>query len=183
MNQNEQKELAEALSAADEPMIREIIREAESFLEAQLKVGLASDQRAMTFAGILAAITSVLVGGTASMVAAKIAIWPHILAVVGLGMGLFPGLIFALMAARATEFYYSGNNPRLWKTDVEKKQSLIRSLSGQAALYAKGIAENIRILDDNHLNLRRAQLSVSLGIAVGAIAEFVIILTLLSRGW
>jgi hypothetical protein len=44
MNDEDRRQIAAALESADEPTIRKIIREAESFLDAQLKAGLAADQ-------------------------------------------------------------------------------------------------------------------------------------------
>src|SRR6266540_2414634 len=114
MDNDERKKLAEALAKADETMIREIVREAESFLEAQLKSGLAADARAMTLAGFMAGIVSILVAGTGLMVAAKIPIWPHVIATTVLVVAFCVALFSTVHAARPTEWYYAGNNPRFW---------------------------------------------------------------------
>ena len=151
------------LEGADEPTIREVVREAEFFLEAQLKAGLAADQRAMSLAGTSAAVTAVLIGGTISLLAAKVAVWPHVLAILPLVICLMNAIRHAFNAAKPVDFYYAGNNPRFWVADVQKKRSLISSLAGQASLYAKGILLNGKVLDENHRCVRSALNSIFMG--------------------
>jgi hypothetical protein len=149
MDENERKKIAEALAKADEPTLKEIVREAESFLEAQLKAGLAADARAMTLAGFVAAILSISVAGTGLMVAARIPIWPHAIATIVLAIFLCLALASTVYAARPTHWSYTGNNPKFWISDIEKGRSLNQALVGQASLYARGITKNKEILDEN----------------------------------
>src|SRR5262249_54988969 len=65
MDEAERKELAETLAKADLEFLREIIREGEAFLAAQLQAGLASDLRAMTFAAVIAAVLAFIAVGVA----------------------------------------------------------------------------------------------------------------------
>src|ERR1700761_3110589 len=97
-----------SLAKADDATIREINRQAESFLAAQLQSGLASDLRAVTMAAILAAILSFLVGGTASLLAAKIEIGWHLLTLAELFVTFGAALAFAVCGARPTRFDYAG---------------------------------------------------------------------------
>jgi hypothetical protein len=138
MDANERQRIEEALSAADEPTLREIVREAESFLADQLKAGLAADSRAMTFAGILAAITSFLIGGSASVIAAKLPVWPYIIPVALIIPSLLVALSQAIRAAQPTKFGYSGNDPKEWIVDIEAKKSVTQSLaSSSVVLFAR----------------------------------------------
>jgi hypothetical protein len=177
MTKEEIAKIRTALAGADDPTIREIIREAESFLSAQLQAGLASDLRAMTMAVILAAVLSFLVGGTASLLAAKIELGWHLLTVADLVVGLGASMLFAIYAAKPTGFDYAGSNPRFWVSDIDAGHALTRSLAGQAAQYAAGIAENIKVLDRSHRLLHRCLLSTGYAIAGALVIEFVLALT------
>ena len=100
----------------------------------------------MTLAGFMAGVISILITGTGLMVAAKIPIWPHVISTVVLVLSLGAALFSAVHAARPTEWYYTGNNPKFWVSDIEKRRELKDALAGQAALYAVGIAKNSAIL-------------------------------------
>lgn len=181
MDDIERKKLAEVLAKAEPETIREIIREAESFLEAQLKVGLASDSRAMTLGAFLSGIVSALVAGTSLMVAAEFPVWPHIIAVSVLVVSLCCALFSTVHAARPTDWNYTGNNPRFWASDVEAKRPLHESLAGQAALYAKGISENSSILEENQKFSRLALRLATWGAVIAlAIEGFVVFLKMAS---
>lgn len=176
METSERKRIAAALSSAKKDTIKEIIREAESYLGCQLTVGLAADGRAMTFAAILAAIVSFLIGGTASLIAANISIWPHIIPVIIIIFSLCIALFCAVHAARPTRFHYSGNDPKSWIPDVKSKQSLSRSLAAQASFYSRDISENAKVLDENHKCLRYALKWSLWGTGLSALIELILII-------
>src|SRR5690349_13717559 len=136
MDADERKRIADVLASADDETIKEIIRESESFLSDQLKAALAADSRAMTFAGILAAITSFLIGNSASLIAAKVPVWPYIAPTFVIIFSLLVALAYAVRAARPTAFGYSGNDPKSWLDEVSANVPRIRALAGQAALYS-----------------------------------------------
>jgi hypothetical protein len=177
MNDDEKKRLADALAKADCSMIKEILREAESFLGAQLQAGLAADARAMTLAGFMAAIISILITGTGLLVAANIKIGPHVIATAVLIIFLIGALFSTVQAARPTEWNYTGNNPRFWISDIEKGRTLKDALAGQAALYAAGISKNADILDENQrwarLGLRLAGFGSALAFAIEGLVIFI----------
>jgi hypothetical protein len=176
MKDEERREIAEALTAAKSDMIDEILRQAELFLAEQLKAGLAADQRAMQMAVMLAAILAALVGGTASLVAAKISVWPHIISVGIMLPFLTVALIFAVMAAQPTTFCYAGSNPKHWVNDVRDGRSLARSKAEQAAFYAQNIADNKACLTLGHERLHRALNLSAIGVVSLVGSEFVVIL-------
>ena len=104
MTKEERRELAARLAKADATILNEIIREAESFLAAQLQAGLASDMRAMTLAAVLAAVIAGLVAGVSTLVAANISLLPHIIPTAIFIVFSFVGFISAIHAARPTLF-------------------------------------------------------------------------------
>jgi hypothetical protein len=179
MNNDERREIAAVLETADFDTLKEIIREGEAFLEAQLKAGLAADQRAMAVVTMSSAIGAILIAGTVSFIAAKVVIWPHVLAVVPMFIGLFVAMFSALSAAKPVTFYYTGNNPKFWVQDVVKKQTLLVSLAGQAANYAKGISLNKNVLDDNHRNVGRALSALIYGVSFAVVIEAAILVGIL----
>lgn len=176
MNDDERKKLAQTLSAADDDTLQEIVREAELFLGAQLSAGLASDQRAMTLAAIIAAVLATLLGGTATVAAASIAVWPHVIVVVIVSISLIIALIFAVLAASPTTFSYAGNSPRLWSTDIGENRALKSSIAGQAALYAQGISQNSAVLSEAQKRVKLALKWAAFSVMAGFAAEFVILL-------
>jgi hypothetical protein len=177
MESEERRALAAELSAAPLDVIREIVREAESFLDAQLKAALEADKRAMTLAGILGAIISVLTGGSASMIAAEVNVWPHIWAVFVL-IGFFIVALFAAInAARPTPFGFVGNDPSTWVSDIKAGKALNVSLAEQASFYSKDIKANSACLDENHRCIRMALKFALFGICFGAMLEFVFAMT------
>jgi hypothetical protein len=182
MNENERKELVKALAKADDATIKEILREAESFLEAQLKAGLAADARAMTLAGFMAGIVSILITGTGLMVATHIPIWPHVITTIVLVASLGFALFSAVHAARPTEWYYTGNNPRFWVADIERGRSLNDALAGQAALYANGISKNSALLSENQRWSRLALRVAGFGAVIAFAIEGLVIFLQFARG-
>jgi hypothetical protein len=175
MSVNKQK-VAESLRKADSETIKIVISDAESYLKAQLQAGLAADLRAMTFAAVLAAIVSILIGGVASLIANKVEIWPHVLPVSVIVVGLCFALGFAVYAARPTDFFFAGNNPKNWVPDVDRGMGLTRSLADQAAVYAVDIEKNEKILSDNHRFLKFALLTSVASTVLGALLEGVLVL-------
>jgi hypothetical protein len=176
MDNDERKKIAAALADADEATLREIVREAESYLDAQLKSGLEADKRAMTLAAILAAVISFMVGGTASMIAAEVPIWPQISGVFILVGFLIAALFAAIHAARPTPFGYVGNDPKFWVADVANKKPLKVSLAEQASFYSRDISANADCLDENHRCVRRALTLALMGILFGTGVELILLL-------
>jgi hypothetical protein len=182
MNDEERRKLSETLKTAKPEVLDEIIRQAESFLADQLKSGLAADQRAMTMAVILAAILAALVGGTASLIAAKVHLGWHLLAVLPLVICLAWSLIYAVCAARPTYFYYSGTNPTKWLPDIKDGRPLHASKAGQAAIYAQGIAKNGICLEEGHNWLKASLRIATIGVLLFTFIEFIIVCSIAAEG-
>lgn len=181
MTDDDRKQLAETLKTADPEVLKEIVREAESFLAAQLTAGLASDQRAINTAVCLAAILAAIVGGTATLISVGTSLGWHLLGIVWLAVCLIFALIHAVRAARPTTFSYSGNNPANWVPDIREKRSLQESLAGQAAIYAQGIRSNVCCLGDAHAYMNLSLLAGVAGVLGFALAECIIIMSMIAK--
>lgn len=181
MNDDDRKKLAETLKTADTEVLKEIVREAESFLAAQLAAGLASDQRAINSAVYLAAILAAVVGGTATLVSVGTSLGWHLVGIAWLVCCIAFALIHAVRAARPTPFSYTGNNPVHWASDIREKRPLQDSLAGQAALYAQGIRSNVECLDAAHANMNLALIAGVVGVLGFALGEFIIILATFAK--
>lgn len=146
---DEQSELVSLLYQANESVRAEILRQSEAYLEAQLTAGIAADQRATTFAGMLAAALAVLGGGTAAIAAglekeiSSVLIVPALPAIVG----FFWSIKLATYAGRPIEWNYVGNSPWQWRKDLAQKKQLSLSLAEQVTHYAVGIEDNKKALD------------------------------------
>lgn len=171
IDKSEKEKIAEVLALAPEPALREIIREAEAYLSDQFKAALAADSRAMSLAGILAAISTFLVGSSASLAAAKVHIWPFVWPVGVIVFFLLISLCFAVRAAWPVSFEYCGNDPKYWVPDFNKKKSLVESLVGQAVLYSSNIYDNAGTLSKNQRYLKSALWCAIIGVLFGSVAE------------
>ena len=162
------------IKAADEKMLQEIIREAELFLESQLTAGVAADQRAVTFASVLAATAAVLIGG---YVAAATSGHP----LPGLGWVAIPVAAFLListaiatLSCRPTDWRYPGNNPRFWREDATSGTSLHDAMADQAELYAKAIIENRDTLNKNSTLMKWAFRWAGAALVIGCVVALVV---------
>lgn len=167
--QDDLHDLTGVLKTADEQTLAEIVRQAEKFLDSQLAAGVAADQRAVTFASVLAAIIAVLLGGYAGGAGVLgVVIMPVL-------FGLVVAIILAVVACRPTDWTYPGNNPRHWRSDVANSVPFAKAQAGQAQLYARGIVKNRKILERNS-----ALMIWAMGIAVAAIGGGVVMAAIVS---
>lgn len=174
-NQNDLQSLEKALESASEEMLNEIIREAEIFLDSQLRAGLASDQRAITFSSVVAAATAVLLGAFVTIAATNEAALSKVLPLVPVILFFMISMVCAFLVCRPTTFRYAGSNPRHWLDDITSKRKLKIALAGQAYLYAKGISENDCLLSRNASLMRYALISAALGVVFSFIWVLVVI--------
>lgn len=125
-----------------EETVKEIIREAEAYLGAQLTAGIAIDQKATTLAGSLATIVVAIIGiAIVSLTNAE----PNYILVWASGscsLIFFVSLILAVAAARPISFEYVGNTPSAWSSTDDMYGPLHISLMAQANHYSKAISKN-----------------------------------------
>ena len=175
--------LPEVLAKADLDMLKEILREAESYLGAQLTVGLASNQRAMTFATTLSAATAVI-GSAAGALLLRSP--PHLAlgaVCVIVAFGFLSAVWNSMKAAAPIAFAYVGNVPAGWVRDVEGGVTLVQSLAEQCAFYDEKIGENRARLERSNTQLELAmQVVFRTMIVGGAVALIVVVLELHRSG-
>ncbi len=126
-------------TGVSEDMAREIKSQGERYIEGQLQIALASDQRAATMAGIFTAIATAAIAG-------GIAYWDktgsaHVLSA-GLagGFWMMIGVGLCLWAARPVDFYIPGNHPEQWYES--RLGNLAENLGGEAENYQTRITSN-----------------------------------------
>jgi hypothetical protein len=165
---------------ADREMLDEVIREAESYLAAQLQSGIAADSRAVSFVSLMA-------GSTAVSAAAGFAILqqtpPDPLgypALVVAGAFLI-SMAFASWSARPSTFWYVGNTPSAWLADIRNGLSVEQALAEQAAHYDEQISDNAKLLKKNGRWMVAAIVIAWLGLAVGGAWAAIVTLSALWR--
>lgn len=152
--------------AAEEPKLDEIVRQAESRIAAQLTLGVAADQRAMTLTGILSALAAAIVafGATKGM---TLPLW----AMTGC---LLLSALFAVTAAQPVAWSVIGTSPADWIDDIAEGRDDLRSAkAAMASYYAEMIEANDQTLASNGNLLRFALLAAIAAPICGAIALLV----------
>ncbi len=149
-----------------EPMVRDILMQGETFLQAQFQSALAADQRATTLAGILVTLST-------AVFAAAIATWEQVPADALYGMSAMAGILlvagaFAAWAARPIDFWFPGSRPEQWYDG--KLEKCVDMLGGAAELTQSSIDENEAFMVGNQTAVRisfvLALLSPIAGLAV-----------------
>lgn len=136
--------LSAIFKKTDEMTIRELIRQSELFLEAQLTASIAADQRSITFASILIAAATLLIGLFGQNVRGANQELTENASLLLISFSLISSAAIAIFASRQTNWSYSGNNPRKWIEDINKNTNIKNSLCDQLALYTLGIERNLK---------------------------------------
>jgi len=175
--------LPQVLAKADPEMLKEILREAESYLGAQLTAALAGNQRAMTFSTGTAAATAVVGGAAGSLLLAS---KPHLelgVVCILIAFGFLVVIWNAMRAAAPITFGYVGSMPSVWSEDIEENSSLTISMAQQCAHYNKKITENRERLERSNAQLEHAMwLMLRIMVAGGLAASVVVALELRRMG-
>lgn len=149
-------DLHKKLAAADIDTLREIIREAESYMSAQLTVTLASNQRAVALTNILAAVSVVLIGTGTSLMVPGGRDWQLGAIAILVAGGLLFAMRYASWAFSPSPFHYVGNTPSQWVDDIVEGKAFRESLAEQAGHYDQSISDNLETLGQQGRYVRRA---------------------------
>ena len=158
---------ASPYAAADSAKLAEILRLAESRLSAQLTLGIAADQRAMTMASFLAALDAAAIAG-----------W----AVIGAGQGFAMGALvigFGIAAALATfsaqpvAWCVPGGLPSGWLDDIVEGDTLHNGFAAMAEHYDAMIIQNDAVLAANGTKMTMAFVAMLLTLILAAVLAFV----------
>jgi hypothetical protein len=147
-----------------ESMVRQIVQQAETYLQSQFQAGLASDQRAMTIASVLVTVAT-------AAAASALAYWDKTGSLPILAAGLAGATVMLVgaglgaWAARPVDFYYPGNQPSSWYHC--RRGDLVKALGGEAENYEQHIDYNEAILRNNN---RAIAWSAKLAIAAPIVA-------------
>lgn len=153
-------------AAAPSDKLDEILRLAEARLAAQLTVGIAADQRAMTMTSILAAIDAALIGLFAALRSDR-ALDLTALALLIVGFAVATAL--AAWSARPVAWEIPGNEPCQWLTDIQSGDSLHNGKASMAGFYDDMIAANEKQICSNSKQIKAAFGIVVLTLIVSAI--------------
>jgi hypothetical protein len=163
-------------AAATKGQLQQMLAQAETYLNAQLQIGTAADQRALVFAGFIAAIVVAAGGGASALLLAGDSLFLGYLGFATVA-GLLVSLACAVHAARPVSFEYPGNSPAEWAQDISTGKSLLDSMREQAAHYATMIETNNRTLESNCIWLRRSQMIALWVLTLGGAACLAFFLT------
>lgn len=133
----------------DLDIIREAIREAESFLESQLTTGLSADQRATSFASVVAAGAAVIGGGGITLILANSELVALGWVAITMSGGLLISMILAALAARPVQFCLPGMHPAHWVADMDAQKPLATSLREMMENYGRDLNHNQKVLKAN----------------------------------
>lgn len=163
---------------ADPDLLDEILREAESRLNAQLTTAIAADARAMTFLGFISAVAVAATGAGLAVFVDK----PN-LAILALftAVGFIIAAFFAFEAARPIEFNFIGNDPASWKKDVENGVSVHQAKAEQVAFYDEMIKANRKAMSDGGDQLQKAVRVALFTIAIGGVFALLYVLGAISK--
>jgi hypothetical protein len=157
----------EVFEKSDKKMLDEILRQAELFLQAQLTIALASDQRSLVFSSVIAGLVTILIGGGISILTQN----PHsefvIIPFIPMLLFLIVAMIIGLFSSRPIKFRVVGNNPKQWVDDINEGKSLHTAKAETAALYWRAIEENHQSLATNARLLRFALRWTFAGVLAG----------------
>lgn len=142
--------MTQQLLDANDPKVWEMLAQrAEVRLQAQLTTALAADQRAMVFAGLLAAAAAA-VGGAAGV--ALTGDTPRrALGVIAIcvDFGLLVSLFLAIYAARPSRWCFPGSIPRSWSADLNSRRDLADALREYCDDLSDRIGDNNRLMKIN----------------------------------
>lgn len=128
-----------------------INRLAEARLEAQLKLGIAADQRAMTMASILSVADAAIISFLASKGGATLD-WSFVSLLVGFAISA--GL--AAWSAIPIAWEIPGSEPSNWLEDIDDQDTLLNGKAAMAEFYDEMITQNDERLSMNATSMRAA---------------------------
>ena len=153
-------------AAAAPDQLDEIIRLAEARLAAQLTLGLAADQRAMTMTSVFAAIAAALIGLFA-VLRSDATLDLTSLALLITGFGIATGL--AAWSARPVDWEIPGNEPKAWLYDIRSGDNLHNGKAAMAGHYDEMIGCNAVHITANAKTMRLAFAAILVTLLVAGI--------------
>lgn len=165
MSDSDRDQIAQVLQVADEKTLVEINRQGDLHLGEQLKLRLASDNRAMTFAGLCTTSSSLLIAAAAALANHNFS--PLVMIGIGILLGcLVLAMALSIAAAWPTQFGVAGNNPKQYFDGIKQQKTFNLILAEQASFAARDIQANIIRLKNRGRLLRAATIIALFGLSV-----------------
>lgn len=165
----------ESLRELDNDVLREVVREAERMLDAQLTTANAADQRAMAWAALITSGAVAILGGSAALL-----VTGKSLAVAGVGVIVAMIMGFAILKAsdvvRPKDWHFPGNMPSNWAPDQWQcygegiSCDLHQAMLEQASLLDEQIRENVDAARRSGEMLKLSMDLAIFAIAIGVLA-------------
>ena len=133
-------------SSVTEPMARQILAQAQTYLQCQWQAGIAADQRAVTTASILITTSTAVTGGAIAYGTASHPDLNIVAAGFIAGWLLLLGAILCFWSARPEPFFSPGNEPSQWWPI--RHEDLVKSIGGETENLQKHIEYNNKVLAD-----------------------------------
>ncbi len=139
------------LSKSNPETTREIVREAEIYLQGQLTLATSADQRASIMASVFAAAGAAIVAGLITLVSSDMAadFMPVFIGGAVAAVLFLAGAGLCVWATLPVGFDLPGSQPGDWEKDVKAGTSLDDSLAEQAKHYQGKIEDNREALRQN----------------------------------
>ncbi|MBM7406927.1 MULTISPECIES: hypothetical protein [Sphingomonas] len=171
----------DSLRTFDEDVLREIVREGERRLDAQLATANAADQRAMAWAALLVTVAAAVLGGSAALLVGGTNL---LLALIGVGVALMLGVAImkAVDVVRPKGFDFPGNQPRNWLPEnwqchgSGEKCDARQALLEQAATLDQQIEENATLAANAGAQLRMSMDLALYSVVMGAVLVGLLVL-------
>ncbi|HLZ65689.1 MAG TPA: hypothetical protein VKQ29_05625 [Aliidongia sp.] len=162
-------------AAVDDGIVKEIVRQAEAFMSAQLQSSIAGDQRAFSLTGTMATVSTGLIGGGLTLLTSGAASntvlgWAATIA----GIVLVTGAANAAYATRPINFHFVGNHPDSWFTPEDLSRPLRVSLGEHCEALQRCIDRNEAALAAKARALRTGLWCCVLAPCAGAIAAITV---------
>jgi hypothetical protein len=132
--------------------IREILRLSELFLDGTIRLGIATDARALSLSAMLAgATTALFAGGITLLLTRGISVLTFALAAAAFVAGgcLVVALWFAIGATWPRDFNIAGNYLKFWNKPEDLAGPLAVAMLAQARVYQDQIERNRQLLERN----------------------------------
>ncbi|MDX6806328.1 hypothetical protein [Terrihabitans rhizophilus] len=166
----------EQLSGADDKVLEELNRSAESMLQAQLALSTAADARAVAFSSVIAAAAAGLVAaGVTLILASDDGMRPFGVVALSVAAGLLLSMIVAMCGARSIRMTAPGNQPDAFEEELARGTTAREIQSINLCFFNQGIEDNFKGMKRNGRLMNGAMLIA----AVSLIAGFVTCLFLL----
>lgn len=173
-------ELFAQLACLEEPVLTEVVREAEQMVEAQFSAVFAADQRALSLAGVAITLAGALLGVlfAGKIPALPVPAWLFIAILAAAVVALIGAAILAVLAALPSKFHFPGNepenwDPRHWVLQPKAKHTLHAARVEQAIVLQAKIASNRRIATRQATLTRRA-IHLGFGAVGGSVTLFLL---------